>query len=171
MMSEEINFDGDLVTFSFRGKQVELFAADEVAEIDDEIKARDAKIKHEDRGPGGLYPDHINEFGQPVPFTHGRGEAFKAILTEHFKSKHGLTVSPYTAWAMYVKLVEVKDKYVSFFVNGPSSRPPSDSLPPMASADEAAAALLSTTPVDSGPLSGSNSSTTESLTPKPESGT
>jgi len=171
MSEETIDFDGDKVTFSVRGESRTFYAADEVAAIDDEIKSRDSSIRPEDRTPGGKFQDSVDENGRIVPFTHARGDAFKTILVEHFQSRHGLTVSAYTAYAMYCKLVKVKDKYLDFFVSGPNSRPPSDSRLPTASADEAAYELLSITRAACERLKDSNSSTTESSTQKQENAT
>jgi len=170
-MSEDvIDFDGDAVTLNVRGQSVHMLAADVVDEVLAEIVELDKAITDEQRASGEC-PDWEDEFGVTQKFSHGRGDAFLALLQRRFKTKHELDVKPAVAWAIWCKLKQKAKAYQDFFESGSSSRPPSDSPRPTASADEAAAKRLSTTPADSVQPSGLKTSTTASVTPSTESAT
>ena len=174
MSDDVIDFDGDAVVISFRGKKYDLLAADEIDEIHSEIRRLDSLIKPEERlsgedGSPAKCPNGEDADGESLPFTHGNGLAFTNLLKAHFNAKHALVAPAATVYAIYRQLLLKKETYESFFVNGPSSPPPLASRPPQASADAALETLRSTMQGVSEQLTALKSSTTESSTPSTES--
>lgn len=143
MTSSEIDFDGDEVEISVRGKKATMFACDEVDAIFAAIKAADA---------ANPLPDVLNEeTGLMEPGTHGKGESFVAMLVSHFKENHGLEVRPNVAYAIWNALTRKADEYRDFFENGRSSQPPLGSPLKESSADAKLNERLSTMQDNSGP--------------------
>jgi len=164
-----IDMDGDAVVLSVRGTEYRMLAADEVDEVHAQIRKLDKEITDADRMPSddapARCPDWEDENGETQKFTYGRGDAFIKLLQDRFTEKHKLNVNPGVAWAIWCKLKEKAKAYQDFFENGSSSRPPSDSPHPTASADAAAAKLLSIMQDASERLADSKTSTTASVTP------
>jgi len=152
MSDDVIDFDGDQVSLSARGKTVTVYASDEIDKVIAKIKAADEAEP---------LPPTVDENGLDQPGTHGSGQEFLQLLRDHFLTEHDLDVKPGVAFAIWSALVRKSEEYRDSFVCGRNSQQPSVSVPTVSSADEKLKKLLSSTPEGLEPRNDSMNSTTE----------
>lgn len=152
-----VDLDGDLVTLSSLGQSIQVYAADFMDEVWEEI---------EKRNKSNPLPEYVDENGHIQPGTHGRGDEFTAILRENLARK-GLTVRDRKAIAIWDALKAKSEEYQKSFRNGGNSVASMDSLLAPSLADVALSELQSQPVADSAPKNVSTPSTTTASNEKP----